>query len=56
MPDVRLRLIHGDMADGSSLKRILADAQPHEIYNLAAQSNVKVAYGPQSAPTYALLA
>ena len=43
-PNVRLRLRYGDLADGSSLQRILAEAQPHEIYNLAAQSHVKVSF------------
>lgn len=37
-------LIHGDMADGGSLARIVAQTRPDEIYNLAAQSHVKVSY------------
>jgi GDPmannose 4,6-dehydratase len=36
-----LHLIDGDLTDLSSLIRIMRDVQPHEIYNLAAQSFVK---------------
>jgi GDPmannose 4,6-dehydratase len=35
-----LHLIDGDLTDLSSLIRIIRDVQPHEIYNLAAQSFV----------------
>src|SRR5688572_16410190 len=42
--DIRLMLHHGDMNDASSLNRILRIAQPQEIYNLAAQSHVKVSF------------
>ncbi len=34
----------GDLADGSSLARILRTVRPDEIYNLAAQSHVKVSF------------
>lgn len=43
----RQRLIHlhyGDMTDSSSLIRIIAQVNPDEIYNLAAQSHVKVSF------------
>ena len=43
----RKRLLHlhwGDMTDSSSLIRIIAECQPDEIYNLAAQSHVKVSF------------
>ena len=43
-PDYRLRLVYGDMADGSNLLRVLNEARPDEIYNLAAQSHVKVSF------------
>jgi GDPmannose 4,6-dehydratase len=43
-PDARLFLHYGDLTDGSSLRRILAKAQPDEIYNLGAQSHVKVSF------------
>src|SRR5260370_10625364 len=40
----RLYLHYGDMADGASLRKIVAHAQPSEIYNLAAQSHVCVSF------------
>lgn len=43
----RRRLLHlhyGDMTDSSSLIRIIAQVNPTEIYNLAAQSHVKVSF------------
>lgn len=42
--DKRLFLYHGDLADSSNLNRVLEKAQPHEIYNLAAQSHVQVSF------------
>jgi GDPmannose 4,6-dehydratase len=39
-----LRLIYGDMHDASSLNRILRTVRPDEIYNLAAQSHVRVSF------------
>ncbi len=41
---VRLFLHYGDLNDASSLQRILQKVQPHEVYNLAAQSHVKVSF------------
>ena len=35
---------HGDVTDASNLNRILEKTQPNEIYNLAAQSHVKVSF------------
>ena len=35
---------HGDVTDASNLNRILEKVQPNEIYNLAAQSHVKVSF------------
>ena len=43
-PDVRLRLVYGDMSDGGSLASILKEVQPDEVYNLAAQSHVRVSF------------
>jgi GDPmannose 4,6-dehydratase len=43
-PGVRLFLHYGDMADGASLRRVLERVAPDEIYNLAAQSHVKVSF------------
>lgn len=37
-----VNLHYGDMTDSSSLIRIIQQVQPDEIYNLAAQSHVKV--------------
>lgn len=37
-------LHYGDMTDSSSLVRIIQQVQPHEIYNLAAQSHVQVSF------------
>lgn len=42
--DYRLRLVYGDMQDGSRLTRLLHETRPDEIYNLAAQSHVKVSF------------
>jgi GDPmannose 4,6-dehydratase len=42
--DVRLRLVYGDLNDASSLNHILRSVKPHEIYNLGAQSHVKVSF------------
>jgi GDPmannose 4,6-dehydratase len=40
----RLVLHYGDLNDASSLNRVLRVVQPHEIYNLGAQSHVKVSF------------
>jgi GDPmannose 4,6-dehydratase len=40
----RLHLHYGDMADGASLRKIVDHAHPSEIYNLAAQSHVRVSF------------
>ena len=42
--DRRLILHYGDMTDSSSLVRVIEQAQPDEIYNLAAQSHVAVSF------------
>lgn len=39
-----INLHYGDMTDSSSLIRIIQEVQPDEIYNLAAQSHVKVSF------------
>ncbi len=41
---VRLFLHHGDMTDSSNLNRLLEQIGPDEVYNLAAQSHVKVSF------------
>ncbi len=42
--DVRLRLCYGDLNDASSINHILRTVRPDEIYNLGAQSHVKVSF------------
>jgi GDPmannose 4,6-dehydratase len=39
-----LRLHYGDLTDGTALRRVLEKVQPQEVYNLAAQSHVKVSF------------
>lgn len=39
-----LRLHYGDMTDSANLIKLVSDIQPDEIYNLAAQSHVKVSF------------
>ena len=39
-----LRLHHGDLADGTNLRRILEKSRPDEVYNLGAQSHVRVSF------------
>ncbi len=46
---VRLLLHYGDLTDGTTLRRILEEVQPIEIYNLGAQSHVRVSF---DAPEY----
>lgn len=40
----RLRLLYGDLNDSSSLNTILRKVEPDEIYNLGAQSHVRVSF------------
>jgi GDPmannose 4,6-dehydratase len=40
----RLFLHYGDLTDGTTLRRILEDVKPNEIYNLGAQSHVRVSF------------
>ncbi len=44
-----LHLHYGDLADGSNLARLVGKIQPDEVYNLAAQSHVRVSF---DAPEY----
>lgn len=43
-PRPGLRLRHGDLCDGAGLAAILADLRPDEVYNLGAQSHVRVSF------------
>jgi len=49
----RLRLHYGDLTDGQSLTNLVLQIQPHEIYNLGAQSHVRVSFDQ---PVYTLQA
>jgi GDPmannose 4,6-dehydratase len=42
--ETRLRLLYGDLNDSSSLNTILRQTQPDEIYNMGAQSHVRVSF------------
>jgi GDPmannose 4,6-dehydratase len=44
VPGARLFLHYGDLSDGTSLRRILELVQPVEVYNLGAQSHVRVSF------------
>ncbi|MGL5081479.1 MAG: GDP-mannose 4,6-dehydratase [Microcoleaceae cyanobacterium] len=43
-PDARLFLHYGDLTDGTTLRRILEAVKPTEIFNLGAQSHVRVSF------------
>jgi GDPmannose 4,6-dehydratase len=43
-PDAKLFLHYGDLSDGARLVTLLAELRPDEIYNLAAQSHVRVSF------------
>src|SRR5688572_21111393 len=42
--NLKLELHYGDLTDSTNLIRIIQEVQPDEIYNLAAQSHVKVSF------------
>ncbi len=48
-PRARMFLHYGDLTDGTTLRRLLEQVQPHEVYNLGAQSHVRVSF---DAPEY----
>jgi len=48
-PKHKLFLHYGDLSDGSALSRLIGKIQPDEVYNLAAQSHVRVSF---DAPEY----
>jgi GDPmannose 4,6-dehydratase len=43
-PEARLFLHYGDLSDGTGLRNILEKTQPDEVYNLGAQSHVRVSF------------
>ena len=49
LPESKLFLHYGDLTDGSTLRRILEEVEPNEVYNLGAQSHVRVSF---DAPEY----
>jgi GDPmannose 4,6-dehydratase len=49
VPERRLILHYGDMSDSARLARLIDEVRPGEVYNLAAQSHVKVSF---EAPEY----
>jgi GDPmannose 4,6-dehydratase len=40
----RLELVYGDLGDGSSLNQLMRTIRPEEVYNLGAQSHVRVSF------------
>src|SRR6201985_2342858 len=43
-PNIKFKLHYGDLTDSTNLIRLVQEVQPDEIYNLAAQSHVKVSF------------
>jgi len=50
---VRMFLHYGDLTDGTALRHILEQVKPHEVYNLGAQSHVRVSFDQ---PEYTVMA
>ena len=44
VPDAQLRLHYGDLTDGSQMANLISELEPDEVYNLAAQSHVRVSF------------
>ncbi len=44
LPNTRLFLHYGDLTDGTTLRKILEAVEPTEVYNLGAQSHVRVSF------------
>src|SRR6188768_2589684 len=44
LPDTRMFLHYGDLSDTVSIRRTLEKVQPDEIYNLAAQTHVRLSF------------
>ena len=40
----RFHLRYGDLTDSASINKIISDVEPHEVYNLGAQSHVQVSF------------
>lgn len=43
-PDPKLKLHYGDLCDANNLTKIIDHVKPHEVYNLGAQSHVRVSF------------
>lgn len=43
-PDTSIHLHYGDVTDGAGLRHVFENVQPDEVYNLAAQSHVRVSF------------
>ncbi len=43
-PNPKLRLHYGDLCDANNLTKIIDHVKPHEVYNLGAQSHVRVSF------------
>jgi len=50
-PATGLNLHYGDLADGSRLSRLNNEIQPDEVYNLGAQSHVRVSFDQAEYPS-----
>lgn len=44
LPEIKLYLHYGDLSDGTGLRRLIEKVCPDEVYNLAAQSHVRVSF------------
>ncbi len=44
LPKARLKLHYGDLCDANSLADVIRKVRPHEVYNLGAQSHVRVSF------------
>ena len=43
-PEMRIRMLYGDLCDSPSLHRAISVAEPDEVYNFGAQAHVKVSF------------
>jgi len=43
-PDPKLKLHYGDLCDANNLSKVIEHVKPHEVYNLGAQSHVRVSF------------
>ena len=42
--NLRLKLVYGDLQDSSAISKIIAEFMPDEVYNLGAQSHVRISF------------